>query len=191
MAETTKKSTTKKAAAKTTAKKSVPKKPAETKVVEPVVPQRTIELTTPILCKSVRSNDLIYEGQGGIRYEWNGYGDLRELPYQEVLSLKSRKSAFLYEPWLMILDEDLMARPDYQKDFADMYKLYEDFENPDAFFKKSPAEIRACLANAPRGLRDLIMVNARKYIDDGALDSISVINVIDDVLGTNLKMFLI
>ena len=178
------KSTRKPAAKKTTAKKTTAKS------TQPELAEKTFEMSTPIRCRSVRQNDLIYVSTNGLTYIWNGYGDIRELPYQDVISLKSRRSPFLYEPWLIIEDADLLATKQFAGEFDDMYKIYADFEDPKTFFDKKPSEIRVILENAPSGLKDLIIYNAGKYIDDGVLDSIGVINAIDDVYGTQLKMLL-
>ena len=178
------KSTRKPAAKKATTKKTTAK-PAKPKLAEP-----KFDMSTPIRCRSVRQNDLIYVSTNGITYTWNGYGDIRELPYQDVISLKSRRSPFLYEPWLIIEDENLLATKQFAGEFDDIYAIYAEFDDPHTFFNKKPSEIRRMLENAPNGLRDLIIYNAGKFISDGTLDSIGVINAIDDVYGTQLKMLL-
>ncbi len=184
----------KKTKAKSTAKKPAARKAAAKKPAEPApapqLAEKKFDMTTPIRCRSVRQNDLIYKATNGIIYTWNGFGDIRELPYQEVLSMKSRRSSFLYEPWLIIEDEDLLKTKEFAGEFDKMYQVYSDFEDPRTFFNRKPSEIRKVLEDAPNGLKDLIMYNAGDYITNGTLDSIGVINAIDDVLGTQLKMLL-
>ena len=46
------------------------------------------------------------------------------------------------------------------------------------------------LQGAPEGFKQLILGSATSLIRDGVLDSIGMINVIDEVLGTNLKMLI-
>ena len=182
----------KKTKAKSTKKKPAAKKTATRKVAapEPQLAEKKYDMNTPIRCRSVRQNDLIYVATNGVTYMWSGYGDIRELPYQEVLTLKSRHDRFLYKPWLIIDDEELLKTKEFAGEFDDIYKIYREFDDPRSFFDRQPSEIREMLENAPDGLRDLIMYNAGKYIDEGILDSIGIINVIDDVLGTRLKMLL-
>lgn len=185
------KKTKAKSTKKPAAKKTAAKKPATTQSSEPqLAEKKTFDMNTPIRCRSVRQNDLIYKASNGIVYTWRGYGDIRELPYQEVVSMKSQRSAFLYKPWLIIEDEDLLQDRMFAGEFDEMYKIYREFDDPARFFNKKPGEVREVLKKAPPGLRDLIVYNAGKYIDDGVLDSIGVINAIDDVLGTQLKMLL-
>ena len=185
-----KKTKAKKSTAKKPAAKKAPAKKSTTKPSEPKLAEKSFDMNTPIRCRSVRQNDLIYVASNGITYTWNGFGDLRELPYQEVVSMKSRRSKFLYEPWLLIEDADLLNSKMFAGEFDDMYKIYKEFEDPKTFFSKKPSEIKEVLKNAPNGLRDLIVYNAGRYIDEGVLDSIGVVNAIDDVLGTQLRMLL-
>lgn len=183
MAEESKTATQKKTATKkktaSTAAKSTPK-PKEKK----------FELDTMVRCRSVRQNELFYKTPNGVRYIWTGFGDIKEVPYQEILSMRASRSAFLYEPWLIIEDEDLMKKPEFQKDFGDLYALYKEFDNPKAFFEQPVNVIEEKLKNVPRGLRDLIIYNAAEYIEDGSLDRMSVVTALDKMFGTNLKMLM-
>lgn len=145
---------------------------------------------TPVLCRSVTHGGLTYLGVNGMRYDWGGYGDIRELPYQDVVSLRSRKSAFLYEPWLIIEDKDVMEKPEFARDFKDMYELYTEFETAEDFFDCSIAEMKEKLKKAPNGFKQLILGSATDLIREGALDSIGMINAIDEVMGTDLKMLI-
>ena len=184
--KTAKKSTAKKPAAKKTTAKKKPEEVSAPQLAE----TKKFEMTTPIRVRSFRQYDLIYKSTNGFIYTWNGYGDIRELPYQDVMSLKSRHSKFLYEPWLIIEDDDLLATKEFAGEFDELYALYAAFEDPQTFFHRKPSEIKEQLKDAPRGLRDLIIYNAGKYIEDGTLDSIGVINAVDEALGTQLKMLL-
>lgn len=172
----------KKTTAKSTAKTKTPAK-AEKEA-------KVFGLDTPVLCKSVRQNELYYVAKSGMEYVWNGFGDEREVLYGDIIALKSSRSPFLYEPWFVIKDEDLLERPEFKKDFQDMYALYEEFDQPSVFFDRPISEIKERLKSAPNGLRDLIVYNAGEYINDGTLDRIGVINAIDEVFGTNLKMLI-
>jgi len=153
-------------------------------------PKKVFKQDTPILCKSVRQNNLSYRSHTGIEYRWMGFGDLREVPYGDIVSLKAKRSAYLYEPWFLIMDEDLMAKPEFQKEFGRIKELYEEFDNPRDFFERPLGEIKEALKDMPRGLRDLIVYNAGQYINDGTLDRIGVINALDEAFGTNLRMLI-
>lgn len=157
-------------------------------------PEQKIEKTfrpdTPITCRSVRQNELFFKSNTGTEYTWNGFGDIRELPYSDIMSMKASRSAYLYEPWLLIEDEELMAKPEFQKEFGETYEIYKEFDNPKAFFELPIMEIKQRLERAPKGLKDLIIYNAGQYIEDGTLDRIGVINVLDEIFGTHLRMLI-
>ena len=72
-----------------------------------------------------------------------------------------------------------------------MYELYKEFDNPAEFFNQTPEEIERKLSNIPTGLKDLIIYNAGRYIEDGSLDRVSVVNTLDRMFGTNLKMLIL
>lgn len=152
---------------------------------------KKFDLNTPIRCRSVRQNELFYKSTSGTQYVWNGMGDIRELPYQEIVSMRSARSPFLYQPWLIIDDEDLMKKKEFKDDFAEIYALYKEFENPKEFFDQDASVIRERLKGVPNGLRDLIVYNAATYIEDGSLDRMSVVKALDDIFGTNLTMLMI
>lgn len=152
--------------------------------------EKTFRPDTPITCKSVRQNELFFKSNSGTEYTWNGFGDIRELPYSDIMSMKASRSAYLYEPWLLIEDEDLMAKPEFKKEFGEINSIYKEFDNPKAFFELPITEIKERLNHAPKGLKDLIIYNAGQYIEDGTLDRIGVINVLDEIFGTHLRMLI-
>ena len=153
--------------------------------------EKKFELDTMIRCKSVRPNELYYKTSSGVRYSWMGFGDIREIPYQEIISMRAGRSAFLYEPWLIIEDKDLLNKPEFKADFEELYALYEEFDNPREFFNQPVNVIESKLKDAPNGLKDLIVYNAATYIEDGSLDRMSVVTALDKMFGTNLKMLMI
>lgn len=185
----TKAKTTRKRTASTSAKKQTAKtEPVEVKEETKTI--KTFKPDTLVPCKSVVFGGLTYIGISGLRYEWSGFGDIREIPYQDIISLKSKRSPFLYQPWLIIEDEDFLDLQNNRKEFGEMYELYESFEDSTEFFNCTPEEMREKLKNAPSGFKDLIIGSAGDLINRGELDSIGMINVIDNALGTKIKMML-
>lgn len=179
---------TKKPASKSTKGTASPKKATKSKAEQKA--GKTFKADTPIACKSVRQNQLFFKSNSGTEYVWNGFGDIREIPYGDVMSLKTSRSIYLYEPWLLIEDEDLLAKPEFQKEFGEMYEIYKEFDNPKSFFELPVVDIKKRLEYAPKGLKDLIIYNASKYIEDGTLDRIGVIDALDEMFGTHLRMLI-
>ena len=98
--------------------------------------EKKFELNTLIKCRSVRQNEVFYKSNSGASYVWAGVDDIRELPYQEIVSMRAARSPFLYEPWIIIEDEDLMKKPEFQRDFGDLYALYAELDDPRKFFEQ-------------------------------------------------------
>ena len=62
-----------------------------------------------IMCKSVCFGLLEYiSKKDGIVYRWEDFGDIVPVRYSDLLALKTSRSKFLYQPWFIILDEDLV-----------------------------------------------------------------------------------
>lgn len=154
-----------------------------TNATEPVVEKRVYQATDMIPCKSVRYGTLMHVSKkSGDIYEWADYGDVVDVSYGDLLALKSSKSKFLFAPWFLILDEQLVE--DWK--LTDIYTYYEDFEDVEEFLQAGAVTLRRRLPNAPQGYKDLIVHTAGEMLRRGTLDSIATIKAIDDVLGKNL-----
>lgn len=195
--------TTTKTRAKTTAAKRTPAKKTITAASEakaevnpdvlevapaPAVNQpRKFEMSDMIPCQSVRNGVLQYIGKKtGDIYEWSDYGDITDVAYGDLLSIKSNKSKFLFAPWLLILDKDAIEALKLQ----DLYSQFEDYMDIEGFLEL-PAEIfRPKLMKAPQGFKDTVARTAALMVRDGSLDSVIKIKIIDEVLGKNLMSML-
>lgn len=152
--------------------------------------KRQYSLDDMIPCKCVKGNKVIYVStKTGQRYEWNGFGDLCDVMYQDLLSLKSSKSSYIFDPLIVICDDELVEQ--WSRDLEAIYENFVGIDNPDDFFKMSANEIRVKLSVAPVGLKDTIRTTACKKVKTGELDQLSVIRAIDEVLDTDLQSLLI
>jgi hypothetical protein len=70
--------------------------------------------------------------------------------------------------------------------------MYEDIIATDveAMFKLPPAQLRAKLKKAPTGIQQAVKNLAGEKIMNGSLDSLAKIKAIDEVLGTQLKLYI-
>lgn len=140
-----------------------------------------------IHCTSVTVGELLCSGpRTGISYHAFGYGDEMYIQYQDLVALKMKKSQYLYAPHFVIEDEDLLNDPMWEDVKEIMEKVYAD-ENLDDFFRLPPAKMKTVLKAAPRGFQNAVRVMAMTKIDEGELDSVNRIKVLDEVLGTDFK----
>ena len=184
-------------------------KPTTAKVVEPKVEEikevveKTVEEVAPapkkvnkpkhdpnelILCKSVCFGELRLIGpKTQMPYSWANEGDVREVEYQDLVSWKALGSPYLYNPMIIIEDEDLVE--EWKEDFE---KLYEGLKEVDlkAMFKLPERQFIAQLKKLPDGMKPTVQNMAYTMIQNRTIDSLRIIDAIDEILGTELKMMI-
>ena len=141
-----------------------------------------------ITCRSLTYGELLLTGKKSkLLYTWANYGDTTEVEYQDLQALKSTKSTYLYRPRIVIEDEELVEQ--WGKDFIDMYKNIVDVDVED-MFKLPLAQFKSKLKNSPRGVKQAVKNIAGEKILNGTLDSLKKIAAIDEILGTDLKLYI-
>ena len=141
-----------------------------------------------ILCRSVTYGELLLTGpKSKLLYSWANYGDETEIPFQDLQALRSTRSSYLFRPRFIIEDEDLVEL--WAKDFKDMYNNLVD-EDVDALFKLPLNQFKSKLKKAPRGVQQAVKNIAGEKILNGSLDSLAKIKAIDEILNTDLKLYL-
>ena len=141
-----------------------------------------------ILCRSVTYGELLLTGpKSKLLYSWANYGDVTEIPFQDLQALRSTRSSYLFRPRFIIEDEDLVEL--WAKDLKDMYNNLVD-EDVDALFKLPLNQFKSKLKKAPRGVQQAVKNIAGEKILNGSLDSLAKIKAIDEILNTDLKLYL-
>jgi len=141
-----------------------------------------------VTCRSVTFGELLMTGKkSGLLYSWANHGDTTEVEYQDLQALKSTRSSYLFRPRFVVEDEELVAQ--WGKDFE---KLYESIVNVDveALFKLPVNQLKSKLKGAPKGVQQAVKNIAGEKILNGSLDSLAKIKAIDEVLGTDLKLYI-
>ena len=141
-----------------------------------------------ITCRSVTFGELLMTGKkSGLLYSWANHGDTTEVEYQDLQALKSTRSSYLFRPRFVVEDEELVAQ--WGKDFE---KLYQDIVDVDVedLFRLPVAQLKSKLKKAPRGVQQAVKNIAGEKILNGTLDSLAKIKAIDEVLGTDLRIYI-
>lgn len=166
----------------------------ETEVVEEVkpAPKKTNkpkhDPTELILCRSVRFGELRLIGpKTHMPYSWANEGDVREVEYQDLVSWRALHSRYLFEPMIIIEDEDIVE--EWKADLGD---LYEELQSIDikAMFKLPHRNFVAQLKKLPDGMKTTVQNMAYSMIQDGTLYDLRTIKAIDETLGTELIMMI-
>ena len=162
---------------KTEAKKA---KPAQ-KVVRKYAPGDMVP------CRSITYGELLLTGaKTKLLYTWANYGDVTEMEFQDLQALKSTRSSYLFKPRFIIEDEELVEQ--WSGDFK---KMYDDIVEMDveALFRLPVGQLKAKLKKAPTGVQLAVKNVAGEKIMNGSLDSLAKIKAIDEVLGTQLMLY--
>jgi hypothetical protein len=137
-----------------------------------------------ILCRSVRFGELRLIGpKTHMPYSWANEGDVREVEYQDLVSWRALHSRYLFEPMIIIEDEDIVE--EWKADLGD---LYEELQSIDikAMFKLPHRNFVAQLKKLPAGMKITVQNMAYSMIQDGTLYDLRTIKAIDETLGTEL-----
>ena len=141
-----------------------------------------------ILCRSVRFGELRLIGpKTHMPYSWANEGDVREVEFQDLMSWRALRHKYLFEPMIIIEDEDLV-----EEWSADLGKLYADLQDVDvkALFKLPQRQFIAQLKKLPEGMKTTVQNMAYSMIQDRTLYDLRIIDAIDEILGTELKMMI-
>ena len=167
----------------------------EEETVEEVVKSAPKKVNKPkhdpnelIVCRSVRFGELRLIGpKTHMPYSWANEGDFREVEYQDLVSWRALHSRYLFDPMIIIEDEDIV-----EEWKADLGKLYAGLQEIDLkeMFQLPHRQFVAKLKQLPDGMRSTVQNMAYTMIQDGTLYDLRTIKAIDEILGTELKMMI-
>lgn len=158
--------------------------PEEVKIVEPEA--KRWEQNTPVLCRSVCPGWLGVTGlRSGQYYSFTAPGDECEIEYGDLFALKNKRSAYIFEPLFIIMDDDLLEEPRW-KDVAQFYseKVYGS-DDIDYVLNLPVNSFKSTLESLPRGLMKALTIEVAERIENKTFDSINKIRIIDSVCGTD------
>lgn len=154
--------------------------------VQPIQMTRKFEADELIEVQSVTQGELLLPGKkSGILYRWSNYGDITEVEYQDLYTLKSSRSDYIYKPMFQILNDELLEDGRWK----DVKKLYEQMISAGDIYEimKLPnAQFKQVLMTAPKGIQDAIKIEVASRIENDTMDSISKIKTVDEICGTDL-----
>lgn len=176
----TTKTITKKTSVKTEESDSTVEQVKETKTTKKFEPTDLIEV------RSITQGELLMPGKkSGILYRWSAFGDITEVEYQDLYTLKASRSNFVYKPLFIIENEELLNDTKW-KDVKSLYESMYTTEDINSVFKLTAQQLRRQLKTMPSGLINAILIEASNRIDNGTLDSINKIKAFDEVCGSDL-----
>jgi hypothetical protein len=167
----------------------------ENDVVEEVVKPAPKKVNKPkhdpnelVMCRSVRFGELRLIGpKTRMPYSWANEGDYREVEYQDLVSWRALHSRYLFDPMIIIEDEDIV-----EEWKADLGKLYESVQQVDLkeMFRLPHRQFVSQLKKLPESMKSTVQNMAYAMIQDGTLYDLRIIKAIDEILGTELIMMI-
>lgn len=153
------------------------------------VKARQYNATDFIPCRSVTSGQLVLRAKSGELYTWYNSGDITEVEYQDLRALKASKSNFIFAPYFIIDDSELIEQ------WTDVKQFYDTFfevagDGIDQIFNLPANQFESAIKNIPAGLSNSIKSMAVQKIQDGTLDSIKKIAALENQFNIDLKCYL-
>lgn len=159
---------------------------AKTAVQEvPVSPAAEITNDTMVECRSGVAGCLIYKSllNPGYTVEWNDLGDVQEMEYRELVSMRGNQRRFFEENWILIDDPAVIKKLGVERYYKNSLTT-DDFEE---VFTMPAEKIKEVVPTLPGGTKDAIVAEAKKKIESGELDSRSAIKALEDSLSVELE----
>lgn len=179
----------KEAEPKVEATQEAPVEQAEEKVESKPKRQKRVEIdrNEMIATRSSVNGLLIYiSPRSKEKYTWDDFGSVEYMEMGELMTMKSSSPKFLKDAQLIIDDEEAA-------EYLGLTKVYEnliDLDDLNDFFDKSTDEIAKVLPKLPEGLKRAIATRARALAEDGTLDSLGKIKIIEQELDVDIQMFI-
>lgn len=141
-----------------------------------------------IPCRSMTYGELLLTGtKSKMLYTWANYGDVTEMEFQDLQALRSTRSSYIFKPRFIIEDLELVEQ--WENDLGKMYKDIVDVDVED-MFKLPLNQFKSRLKKAPAGVQQAVKNIAGEKILNGTLDSLAKIKAIDEILDTDLKLYI-
>lgn len=145
--------------------------------------KQNLDPNTIVTVKNGFQGHLIYKSRRtNERFEWESFGDEQDMDLQELKNAKNSSKAFFVNNWFLIDDPEVL---DYLG-VSQYYKYALNFASFDDLFKKSPDDIKDTISYLSVGQKKSVAYRAKELIANGVIDSIKVINALENSLSIEL-----
>lgn len=126
-----------------------------------------------LVYKSRRTNE---------RFVWETFGDEQDMDLQELKNARNSSKAFFENNWFLIDDPEVLE----YLGVSQYYKYALNFDSFDGLFNKTPDEISDTISRLSTGQKKSVAYRAKELIANGSIDSIKVINALEESLSIEL-----
>ena len=148
--------------------------------------KRTFEPNDGIPCRSVTHGHLFVDGvKTGMKYIFYDYDDVSDIEYRDLVALIRSKDKAIYNPRIIIMDEDFIEEYPALKKF---YKDHFSTVNIKDILTLPDRQMKDAISKLPKGAVDSLKSIAVNQIASGEIDSIRKIKALDEAFGTDLSL---
>lgn len=164
---------------------------AAAETVQPETASRPARKTRPKIDPTeqieVRNNTvgrLVYSSPRMMGYTivWDSHGDVQLMDFAEVQTMKNAHKRFFQDNWITIDDPDVIQA----LGISNLYKNAVNGNDIKALFEMNPNVIRKRVAAMNDGMKSTVRSAAKLAIDNGTLDSVQRIRVLEEALDCSL-----
>lgn len=145
--------------------------------------RKSLDPNTIVTVKNGFQGCLVYKSRRTKEsFVWEGFGDEQDMDLQELKNAKNSSKAFFVNNWFLIDDPEIL---DYLG-VTQFYKYALNYNSFDDLFNKTPNEIKKIVSRLSNGQKKSVAYRAKELISEGVIDSIKVINVLEESLAIEL-----
>ena len=115
-------------------------------------------------------------------FVWETFGDEQDMDLQELKNARNSSKTFFENNWFLIDDPEVLE----YLGVSQYYKYALNFDSFDGLFNKSPDEISDTISRLSTGQKKSVAYRAKELIANGSIDSIKVINALEESLSIEL-----
>lgn len=147
------------------------------------VKQRALKMDDYVTVRNGFNGKLVYKSRKtGEKFVWSEFGAEQDMELAELKNAKNASKVFFENNWFLFDDPQIIT-------FLGVERMYQNalrFDNFDDLFKLGPDDIRKRIALLSDGQKHSVGYRARQLIQSEEIDSIKVINALEEALGTEL-----
>lgn len=139
-----------------------------------------------IPCVSITPGEMFYVGnKSNTLYTFANIDDVVEIEFRDLDYAARSKDAMMFKPRFIVQDADFVAlHPSLDKVYSSLHSA-KDLKD---ILKMSPAQMEKTINSLPEGAKESIKTIAATMVDNGTLDSIQRVKVIDSIFGTEMLL---
>lgn len=139
-----------------------------------------------IPCISITPGEMYFIGAKSKNlYVWSEADDVIEIEFRDLDAAARSKDKMLVKPRFIVQNNDFLAMYPYLDEIYGGLFSTEDLRDT---LKLSPKQMEKAILSLPEGAKESIKNLAATMVDNGVLDSVQRIKVLDEIFGT--EMFL-